>query len=380
MHHAKIFVVGGGIAGVMTALHLQRRGASVTLIDRWEPGHARAASTDYNRVIRAISGRDAFYTRWAREARARWLELMAETGQKLMYECGALILATEGHCDWEDATSDTFDRVGVPYYRFTPEEVRARFPQFKVDEIKYALFEPEAGLLMAHRCVLTALDLFRQAGGVVKRGTVTTDHDERPMLDGRVLEADVIVMATGAWMAEMFPRTIKPISAIMGINVLYTSTPDGSDAFDMENMPCWIDHGQGSFGIPSSEGSGVKAAVVIPHTPIDINNDERLIEKASLSKTRSYIRHRLPGLVGQRVVDSKFNQVILTPDTHFIVDWHPEHENLLFAGGCSGHLFKHGPVFGDFVAGVAMKDYGTADRFTLANRRKLSPKESPSGR
>lgn len=373
-------VVGGGIAGAMTALHLQRRGAQVTLIDRWEPGHARAASTDYNRVIRAISGRDEFYTRWARDSRSRWLELQAETGQNLMYECGALILATKGHCDWEDATASTFDTVGVPYYRFDTDNIRARFPQFKVDEIDYALFEPEAGLLMAHRCVITTLKLLKDAGGVIKRGTVSTDSAERPMLDGLPIEADLIVMATGAWMSEMFPRTIKPISAVMGINVLYTSTPDGSDQFDMENMPCWIDHGQGSFGIPSSEGSGVKAAVVIPNVPIDLNNDERLIEKASLTKTRQYIRHRLPGLIGERVVDSKFNQVILTPDTHFIVDWHPEHDNLLFAGGCSGHLFKHGPVFGDFVAGVGMKDYGTAARFKVAGRRKLSPKESPSGR
>ena len=380
MPNSNYIVVGGGIAGVMTALHLLRRGKGVTLVDRWEPGHARAASSDYNRVIRAISGRDDFYTRWARDSRMRWLELQAESGQNLMYECGALTLATNGHCDWEDATPDTFDRVGVPFYRFTPDEVRARFPQFKIDDISYALFEPEAGLLMAHRCVLAILELFRKEGGKVERGVVTTDASERPHLDGRPLEADVVIMATGAWMAEMFPRTIKPISTIVGLNVLYTSTPDGSAQFDMANMPCWIDHGQGSFGIPSSEGSGVKAAVVIPNTPIDINNDERIIERQSLNRTRQYIRHRLPGLVGERVVDSKFNQVILTPDTHFVVDWHPEHDNLLFAGGCSGHLFKHGPVFGDFVAGVACRDYGTADRFRIAGRRKLSPSESPSGR
>ena len=103
-------VVGGGIAGAMTALHLQRRGEQVTLIDRWEPGHARAASSDYNRVIRASSGRDEFYTRWARESRGRWLELQAESGQNLMYECGALILAGEGHTDWEDATIGTFEK------------------------------------------------------------------------------------------------------------------------------------------------------------------------------------------------------------------------------------------------------------------------------
>ena len=379
MPTAHMIVVGGGIAGVMTALSLQRSGVQVRLIDRWEPGHSRASSTDYNRVIRAISGRDEFYTQWARDSRLKWLELQAETGQNLMYECGALILATEGHCDWEDATSETFDKLSVPYYKFTPAEVATRFPQFKADDIAYALFEPEAGMLMAHRCVLTALDLFRTSGGEVERGRVMTDAQERLSLNGQPLEADAIIVCTGPWMADMYPRTVKPIGTVIGVNVLYTSTPDGSDAFDMAKMPCWIDHGQGSFGIPSSEGSGVKAAVVIPDQ-IDIDNDERLIRQHMLARTQTYIRHRLPGLVGEKVVDSKFNQIILTPDTHFIVDWHPEHQNVLLAGGCSGHLFKHGPVFGDFVAGVARRDWGTADRFKLAGRKKLSPKESPSGR
>ncbi|MCG6857217.1 MAG: FAD-dependent oxidoreductase [Salaquimonas sp.] len=372
-------VVGAGIAGSMTALHLARRGVKTRLIDRWEPGHSRASSTDYNRVIRAIHGRDEFYTRWAREARLRWLELQAESGQKLYYECGALILATAGHCHWEDATAETFTKLGVPFHKFTPDEVAIRFPQFDPTGIAYALYEPEAGMNMAHRGVITAVDLFRKAGGIVERGHVTTDERERLMLDGKPLEADLIVVSTGSWMADMYPRTIKPILKVVGVNVLYTSTPDGSTAFDQENMPCWIDHGEGSFGLPSVEGSGVKAAVVIPDK-IDLDHDERLIRRQMLSRTRAYIRKRFPGLVGQPVVDSKFNQIALTPDTHFIVDWHPEHKNVLLAGGCSGHLYKHGPVFGDFVAGVGLRDYGTADRFKIAGRRKLSPAESPSGR
>jgi glycine/D-amino acid oxidase-like deaminating enzyme len=379
MAMSNIIVVGGGIAGTMTALDLQRRGNQVTLIDRWEPGHARAASSDYNRVIRAISGKDEFYTRWARESRLRWLEMQAETGQNLMYECGALILATEGHSDWEDATGATFDKVGVPYYKFDKADIAARFPQFRVPEIKYALYEPEAGMLMAHRCVITGIDLFKKSGGIVKRGHVTTDASEKPLLDGKPLEADVIVISTGAWMSEMFPKTIKPISSIIGLPVFYTSTPNGSDAFDKEKMPCWIDHGQNSFGIPSSEGSGIKAMIAIPEK-IDLDNDERLIRREALARTQSYIKHRFPLLEGEKVVDSKFNQIIMTPDTHFVVDWHPEHQNVLFAGGCSGHLFKHGPIFGEFVSGVAMGDYGTADRFKVAGRKKLSPKESPSGR
>ena len=81
-----------------------------------------------------------------------------------------------------------------------------------------------------------------------------------------------------------------------------------------------------------------------------------------------------------KIVDSKFNQIIITPDTHFILDWHPKYDNVLLAGGCSGHLFKHGPVFGEFAAGVGTKQFGTPDRFKLGPRKKLSPKESPSGR
>jgi len=40
----KVAVVGAGIVGVSCALHLQRLGAAVILIDRGEPGHADAAS------------------------------------------------------------------------------------------------------------------------------------------------------------------------------------------------------------------------------------------------------------------------------------------------------------------------------------------------
>jgi len=274
--YSDITVAGAGIAGASTALALQRRGHRVTLIDKWGPGNSRASSTDYNRVIRAIQ--------------------------------------------WEDDTCDTFTRLGVPHHRFSQAELQTRFPQFDVRDIAYGIYEPEAGMIMAHRAVISTVQLFEKFGGVVKRGDVTTDSDERPMLDGKPIQSDVTVIATGPWMADMFPEKI------------------------------------------------------------DIDNDERLIKRESLTRTRDYIRKRFPGLVGERVVDSKFNQVIITPDTHFIADWHPQHANVLMVGGCSGHLFKHGPVMGDFAAGLAVGDYDTAPRFKLGPRRKLTPAESPSGR
>ena len=373
-------VVGAGIAGIMTALHLQRKGVSVTVIDRWEPGHPRASSSDHNRIFRSIHGKDEFYTRWVREARLRWMELQEEMGCTLYEECGALVLAGEGHSAWEDATIPTFERLGIPHFIFGVDELKVRFPQFSCDKVAYGLFEPEAGMVMSHRAVVETAKLFQREGGTILRGNVQCDEAERLHLDGKPLNADVIVVSTGPWLGEMYRRTIRPISKVVRQNIIYTSTPQADTSYDAYKMPCWIDHGYGAYGIPSINGHGVKAAIAWTETIIDLDNDERVVDEATFNRTRQYLRHRLPGLVGQRAVDQKACQIAMTPDTHFILDWHPDHENVLLSGGCSGHLFKHGPVYGDFAAGVALREYGTADRFKIGDRGMLSAGESPSGR
>jgi glycine/D-amino acid oxidase-like deaminating enzyme len=39
-----------------------------------------------------------------------------------------------------------------------------------------------------------------------------------------------------------------------------------------------------------------------------------------------------------------------TADEHFMIDRHPEMENVWIAGGGSGHGFKHGPALGNYIA------------------------------
>jgi glycine/D-amino acid oxidase-like deaminating enzyme len=380
MSECRAIVVGAGVAGVMTALALQKRQVDVTLIDRWEPGHSRATSADYNRVLRSIHGKDELYTTWVRQSRLGWMELQEEVGTQLYVECGALVMAGEGHTEWEDASVPTFEKLGIPHFKFGVDELRIRFPQFSFQKVAYGIWEPEAGMVMAHRAVIEAVALFKRRGGVVRRDRVLCDGAERLHIDGKPLEADIVVAATGPWLGEMYRRTIAPISNIVRQNIIYTSTPEGNESFDATNMPCWIDHGMGAYGIPSINGHGVKAAIAWTHTIIDLDNDERVVDEATFTKTRAYIEKRLPGLRGQRAIDQKACQIAMTPDTHFIIDFHPEHRNVLIAGGCSGHLFKHGPVFGDFAAGVAMGEYDTADRFRINNRVSLSVGDSPSGR
>ncbi len=364
----------------MTSLHLTRRGHKVTLIDRWEPGHGRAASSDYHRIFRSIHGKDEFYTLWVREARLRWMELQEEIGQQLYVENGTVVLAAKGHTGWEDATIPTFDKLGVPYFKFGIDELRIRLPHIDLQKVAYGLWEPEAGFIFAHRAVTETVKLFQREGGSLIRGRVTTDENETPMFDGKRIEADLIVMTTGSWLNSLFPATTRAITRVVRQDVVYTSTPDGDTRFDADNMPCWIDHGYGAYGIPNVNGHGFKAAIAWHHSDIDLDNEDRVIGEATKARCRQYLHWRFPALVGQTVVDQKVCQIDMTPDTHFIIDWHPKHENVLLVGGCSGHLFKHGPVLGDYVAGVGLKEFSVADRFSIKGRNSLSLGDSPSGR
>jgi len=379
-NNSDVLVVGAGIAGVMTALSVLRRGHAVTLIDRWEPGHPRASSTDYTRVMRSVHGRDRLYTQWVREARLRWMELQQQVNQTLLVECGALVIATQGHSQWEDSTFSTFDDLGVPYFKFDPSELATRFPQFDFKNVKYGIYEPESGLLMAHRAVVESARLFEREGGRIVRGRVYTDDGERLYLDGEPLAADLIIAAAGPWLGNLYRRTVGPILKVVRQNIIYTSCPDANRMFEHHHMPCWIDHGHEAYGTPSIDGYGIKAAIAWTEAIIDLDNDERVVDEATFNRTRLYIQNRLPALVGQKAVDQKACQIAMTPDTHFIVDFHPRFDNVLIVGGCSGHLFKHGPVLGDFAAGVGLREFGTARRFKLGSRSKLQDSQSPSGR
>lgn len=371
-------VVGAGIAGAMTALYLRRTGLSVRLIDAWDPGHARAASAGTHRLIRSTHGSDELYTLWSREARLRWMEFSQRLGQRFYYESGVVILAPEGHTAWEDATQITFSKLGVPFFLVPPSELPIRLPVVSPRGVAYGLWEPEAGFIMSRDALVATVELFRSEGGEFLKAKVETDENERPVLDGKPIEADLVVMACGAWMGKLFPRTLGRLLSIVRQDVILVSPQAGDTRYDWRNMPGWIDHGYPAYGVPAVKGHGFKAAFAWHHGAMDIDRSDRVTDPSTVARCRRYLATRFPELADSVITDQKVCQIVNTPDRHFIIDRHPDHENLVLVTGGSGHLYKHGPVLGEFVTGFALGKHGTNRRFRLdRSRTALSAAEDP---
>jgi glycine/D-amino acid oxidase-like deaminating enzyme len=89
----------------------------------------------------------------------------------------------------------------------------------------------------------------------------------------------------------------------------------------------------------------------------------------STSRVRSFLSRRFPALADAPLLEARVCQYENTWNGDFLIDRHPDYENVWIAGGGSGHGFKHGPAVGAYVADLVTGD-GTAEpRFALASKQ-----------
>ena len=88
-----------------------------------------------------------------------------------------------------------------------------------------------------------------------------------------------------------------------------------------------------------------------------------------LAEVRECLTRRLPALKDASVTEARVCQYENTSNGDFLIDVHPEFENVWLVGGGSGHGFKHGPVVGEYVAArIDGSKEGIEPRFSLASK------------
>lgn len=355
-------VVGAGVFGGSLAHELVERGWKVTLVDRYPPGHARAASGGESRLIRSAHGDDAWYVRSARRAYERWLELEEETGSALLVPCGVLWLARD-EGGWEAASERVLAAEGIPTERLTPEAAASLFPSFAGDGLAFCLFEPQAGVLRARDATRAIVSLARAKGARFVGGEARPAAAGGVEVEGERLDADAVVWACGPWLAALFPGVAR--LRVTRQEVLHFGAPI---AWETPPVPAWVDYDAAFYGLGDLDGRGVKVSPDREGPEFDPDRDDRAPSDEAAQEARAYLGSRFPALAQAPLVFSRVCPYSLTADTNFLVARHPEREREWLLGGGSGHGFKHGPALGEYVAGL-LEGGGEPDaRFGVGER------------
>lgn len=354
-----VMVIGAGAFGGWSALQLLRSGAKVTLLDAWGPGNSRASSGGETRVIRATYGPQAIYTQMAARALDLWQQNEKRWNLKLFFRTGVLWMAGADD-SYERSALHLLKEAGVHFEKLSTADCAKRWPQMDFADVTWSIHEPDSGYLAARRGCEAVFNAFLKEGGQYRQAQVIPGPMAANRMtgisisSGEVLTADSYVFACGPWLGKVFPF-LAPVITPTRQEVFFFGTTAGDLRFTDAQLPVWIDGGSGHFyGIPGNHWRGFKMADDARGPVIDPTTMERRISDEGLAAARTYLRQRFPAMAGAPLAESRVCQYENSTDHDFILDRHPEAENVWIVGGGSGHGFKHGPAMGEMVSNAVL--------------------------
>jgi sarcosine oxidase len=264
------------------------------------------------------------------------------------------------------------------------EPVGARFPGFELRGGEVAVVDPRAGILYADACVRVHLEMSARCGADLRfdeRVTSWTSDGERVLVETTRdrYSALSLVLSAGPWTTALLPDLALPL--VVERQVLVWLEPSmHAEWYDPARCPIylWEDAaGHMGYGFPRL-AQGVKAAVfhdgdIVP----DADAIPRTVEAREIQRVRVALSHLLPGVATGAFRDAKVCPFTNTPDTHFLIDFHPSFPNVLISSACSGHGFKFASAIGELQADLLMDGRSRFD-LSLFRLARFSPVKGSS--
>jgi sarcosine oxidase len=360
VNRVDVIIIGGGVMGCAAAYHLASDGQRVLLIEQFGVVHTQGSSHGPSRIIRLAYDTED-YMQLAQAAYRFWRDLEAESGEQLLRTIGGLDIGLPGAVALDEIRA-MYEAADVAFESLDRDEIVRRFPKFQLAEDTIGYYQPDYGLLAADRCVATLASLARRHGAQIHEFetalaiTPLNDAVEVRTTAGTYRAARLILCA-GSWM--------RPLVQQLGVDLPLTVTkelvgyfqPPDPEAYLPERFPIFIHRFPNTTtlgsGFPLFGHTGFK--MIFDRTGPTIEPDDPDHEPASgqLNLLLNYAASVLPAL-GGRLIEAATCRYTMTPDEHFIIDRHPEYQQIVIASPCSGHGFKFGSVIGRIVADLAV--------------------------
>lgn len=349
-------VLGTGGVGSAALMHLAQRGMRVLGIDQFEHVHDRGSSHGQTRIIRQAYFEHPDYVPLLRRAYETWSELEQATDQQLYHQVGLLEIGpVEGIVVPGVLKAAKEHQLRVE--QLDSQQTMERFPQFRIADGFSAVFEEDAGYLLVEQCVKAHLQQAIAAGAKTRTNEPViswhaTDSQVEVRTSQATYQAGQLVIAAGAWSVPL----VSEFGVSMRVLQKHLYWFDDLEEQFTDGCPTYLfELPQGIFyGFPELNAQGIKVAA---HSggesvadPTIASREENAADRVGVQR---FLRECLPGVATTpNHMTTCF--YTMTPDEHFIVDRHPEHSNVVFAAGLSGHGFKFTSVLGEILADLTL--------------------------
>lgn len=349
-----VAIVGLGAMGSAAAYHLARRGQRVVGIDRFSPPHAMGSSHGKSRMIREAYFEDPRYVPLVQRAYTLWDELGQLAESPVFRQTGGLMVGPE-QGTLVQGTLRSANEHRLPHEVLSSGTLRSRYPAFAPLEGMVAVLEHRAGILFPEVILRTHLQLAELHGATLRRGEAVQGIDRTAQgiairTAGGTIVARQVVVAAGAWTAPLLASLRLPL-AVERQCIHWFDAARHPERFAPEHMPVsiWeLDDGTLFYTKPNL-GDGVKIGMHHGGAIVTAETIDREVTEADTAPIRALLERFVPdanGPLRDRAVCIYTN----TPDAHFIVDRHPELDEVLVMSPCSGHGFKFASVLGEVAA------------------------------
>ena len=341
----RAIVVGLGAMGLPAARVLAERGHNVVALDARTVGTAAGSSSGDSRIFR-VAHAEPQLVELAARAHERWHELERRTGSELILRRGILERG-----DAVEATERALTEAGVGYERWSASKVGERFPELGRRDDTGALFQADAGTILARRSLKAELSLAQAAGARISEGEpvrqIAADSGRaRVETDRRTLEADVVLVCAGPWLDSLLsPLRVAVPLVPAEAQVTYFSSPAA-----MLERPCLVewypDAEDCLYGMPTPRG--YKLGLITWTRSWNPSGGAVKPSEQEVADLRMLAERTLPSLGAP--TGSQACPVTLSADGKFVLD---RRGPLVVAGGCTGQAFKFMPLLGELLADLA---------------------------
>jgi monomeric sarcosine oxidase len=366
-------VLGAGGVGSATMWQLARRGLRVLGLDRFAPPHDRGSSHGQSRIIRQAYFEHPDYVPLLLESYRLWDELEHHTKRGLLLETGLLEVGPADGVVVPGVLRAACAH-GLAVESLSASEIRARWPAFQVGDELVGVFEPRGGLLHVEHCVLAQLVAAEAAGAELHVGVEILEWsvdgvDVRVETSAGRFTCRRLVITAGAWAGKLLADLNLHLQ-VRRKSLLWHATSDPRSRADA-GFPCYLfELPTGIFyGFPMIDERGLKVAEHSGGETVDDPlNVDRSLRDADREPVEAFLHQYLPS-VEMPCRDHAVCLYTMSPDEHFIVDRHPDYDQVVFAAGLSGHGFKFTPVLGAALADLAATGRTTLPIEFLSARR-----------